>query len=121
MSSPGVLRQKVAKHNGRPVVPVPLAFSCSVERGQFCDEAWKAIADSLELSPRQVDVARCAMTGQEDSEIAKALNVSLHTVQTYMKRLHDSLGVCNRMELAIRLFAAYHAWRIDTPPPTGCP
>ena len=87
----------------------------------FCAEAWAGIADRLRLSERQLDIARCIMAGQEERQIARRLDVSFHTVQTHMKRLHEKLAVQSRVELVIRFFSAYRAWRSELSPPGGCP
>lgn len=87
----------------------------------FCVKAWAAIADRLGLSERQLDIARCIMAGQEERQIARGLDVSFHTVQTHMKRLHEKLAVQSRVELVIRFFTAYHAWRSELSPSGGCP
>ena len=106
------------KRAGPRAPPEP---SCSAEHGVFCREAWGAIAKNLGLSPRQVDVARCVVAGRGDKETAAGLALSWDTVQTHLKRLYQKLNIRSRVELATRVCAAYHAWRVESPPPTGCP
>ncbi len=77
MSIPGEQSQKSA---GARILEAP---SCCPPHGVFCDEAWAAIADKLNLSPRQVQVARCVVGGQADREIVRTLGISWHTVQTH--------------------------------------
>ena len=56
----------------------------------FREEAWAGIADRLNLSQREVEIARCVIAGQRDKQIAHALDVSCNTIQTHMKRLYRS-------------------------------
>ncbi len=93
---------------------------CCAALGLFCEEAWAGIADKLDLSPRQMQVARCVVEGQGDREIVLALGVSWHTVQTHMERLHEKLGIQSRVGLATQVTAAYRAWRTESNPPAGC-
>jgi DNA-binding NarL/FixJ family response regulator len=95
--------------------------SCSVERGEFCDQAWKKVADKLRLSSRQIEVCRGVVKGYGDKQIATALGVSPRTIQTHMARLHAKLGIECRSELAVRVFAAYHAWRTEVGGLASCP
>ena len=62
-----------------------------------------------------------AIAGHGDRQIARRLDLSLHTVQTHIKRLHEKLTIQSRVELSTHIFAAYRAWRIDSHPPAGCP
>ncbi len=86
---------------------VAAAFPSSDGHGLFCEEAWAAIADKLELSPRQMEVARCVLTDQSDEEIARALGLSRGTVHTHVERLHEKLDVHSRVQVVTRVVAAY--------------
>jgi DNA-binding NarL/FixJ family response regulator len=121
MSLPSEQSGELQGHDERPETPARRAPSCSVGHGHFCDAAWKGIADKLGLSPRQVAVCRGVLIGHGDKQIARKLGVSLRTVQTHVLRLHEKLEIQNRVELATRVFAAYHAWRTESHPPAGCP
>jgi DNA-binding CsgD family transcriptional regulator len=100
---------------------VPPDAPCSDGHRLFCEEAWVGIADKLELSERQAEIVRCVLAGQRDGQIAQGLNVSSHTIQTHVQRLHEKLKIRSRVELAARVFAAYRAWRAESLPPAGCP
>ena len=105
-----------------PRVPrVPRVPPCGDGHRLFCEEAWVGIADKLELSQRQAEIARCVLAGQGNRQIARRLDVSSRTIQTHMKRLHEKLEIQGRIELATRVFTAYCAWRTDSAPPTDCP
>jgi len=106
------------RHSGEPV---PGDGECCPEHGVFCDEAWAAIAKRLGLPSRQGQVARGLVAGQSDDEIARSLGLSWETVQTHMKRLHARLNIQNRVELVNLAWAAYYAWRRESPPPKVCP
>ena len=55
---------------------------------------------ALELSPRELAVARMVSEGLTDKEIAQHLGVELSTVRTYLKRTFMKLGVHRRGGLA---------------------
>lgn len=99
-------------------VPAPKFPPCG--DGFFCDEAWAGITDKLGLSPRQVEIVRCVLAGQEDRLIAVRLDVSPRTVHAHVRCLHEKLGVQNRMELVTQLLTAYRAWRTEAGPPADC-
>jgi DNA-binding CsgD family transcriptional regulator len=77
----------------------------------FCESEWSGIAKRLDLSHRQLDIARCILQGQGDRQIAQTIGVSINTVQTHMKRLHEKLDIQSRVELVTRVFAAYNLER----------
>lgn len=52
-----------------------------------------------DLSPRQRDVLVCLMNGDSESQTAKKLRISQHTVHDYVKMLHARFGVHSRGEL----------------------
>ena len=53
-----------------------------------------------QLSPRESQVLDLSMRGQQQGEIALALNVSLNTVKTHRRRIYEKLGVGSIMEAA---------------------
>ena len=50
------------------------------------------------LSPREQDVLRLIAAGQASKEIARALAVSVTTVERHITHLYDKLGVRGRAE-----------------------
>ena len=52
------------------------------------------------LTPRERDVAIRVRAGLRNSEVAKELHLSIHTVKQYLKSIYRKLGVKNRTELA---------------------
>jgi DNA-binding CsgD family transcriptional regulator len=58
-----------------------------------------------ELSPQELQVARIAGRGQNNSEVAAALFVSRKTVEAHLTRVYRKLGIRSRTELARILLA----------------
>jgi DNA-binding CsgD family transcriptional regulator len=121
MSTPGEQSREWGGRRRPPGAHVPKGCPCSNGHALFCEKAWASIADKLGLSPRQMQVARYLLADQSDGEIAQALGLSRGTVHTHVDRLHEKLHVHSRVQLATQVFATYLAWRIESPPPTGCP
>jgi DNA-binding NarL/FixJ family response regulator len=57
------------------------------------------------LTPREREVADCVKEGLSNNEIAERLGLSIQTVKNYLFNVFDKLGVSNRAELIIYLFA----------------
>lgn len=55
---------------------------------------------SCSLTTRQREVGDYAAGGATVNEIARHLDISLHTVRSHLKAVYKQLGVCNRVELA---------------------
>ena len=55
------------------------------------------------LTPGQARVARLALEGLRDEQIASALGLSRHTVSNQLRRAYARLGVNSRIELAAAL------------------
>lgn len=53
----------------------------------------------VHLSPRMRQILERLLAGDSEKQIASKLNVSVHTVHTYVKRLHKALNVSSRGEL----------------------
>lgn len=68
---------------------------------------WDAVVDNLRLSPREGQIISSAMDGASETEIARILEISHHTVHTHLERLHRKLHVTSRPQLIARIFAAY--------------
>jgi DNA-binding CsgD family transcriptional regulator len=57
-------------------------------------------ARSIErLSARELDVFRLIAAGRETREIAKALGITVHTVDTHKERIKSKLGLRTATEL----------------------
>ena len=61
---------------------------------------------ALTLSPREAEVARMVAHGLTNRAIATALDISLWTVSTHLRRIFAKLGVNNRAEMVALTYAA---------------
>jgi DNA-binding CsgD family transcriptional regulator len=69
----------------------------------------RRVADSKDLqslSPRESEVARLLAEGMSRPQIAKALRLSVHTVETQSKQVYRKLGVRSRAQLARAIMEA---------------
>lgn len=75
--------------------------------------AWKAVARSLRLSPRELQIARHIFADHTEAATALALGISAHTVRTHAERLYRKLCVQSRVELVIRIVGEFLALTAD--------
>jgi len=68
------------------------------------------------LSRRELDVARLAVGGARNSDIAESLFISAKTVEQHLSRIFAKLGVRNRTELGARYATAMSVMPQSTPP-----
>jgi len=57
----------------------------------------------LHLSPREQEIVRLIAQGLPNKTIAAVLDISQHTVATYIKRLFSKLDVCSRAQMIARV------------------
>ena len=57
------------------------------------------------LSPREIEVMKLVVRGQKSADIAKKMDVSTHTVNTYLKRAFEKLDVTDRVSAAMQFLA----------------
>lgn len=57
---------------------------------------------SANLSPREREIVRMIIKGLPNKYIAHVLDISPHTVATYMKRIFAKLGVNSRVEIVTK-------------------
>jgi DNA-binding CsgD family transcriptional regulator len=81
----------------------------------WSDGQWRAVADRLNLSDRELEIVRGVLDDRKQSSIAAQLGISSHTVHTYLVRLYLKLRVSSRMELAMRVIGQFQT----EPPPTA--
>jgi DNA-binding CsgD family transcriptional regulator len=62
-----------------------------------------AFATRYRLSPRELQVARCAAAGTSTQEISRHLGISARTVETHLRHVYAKLKVRNRARLAYLL------------------
>lgn len=70
-------------------------------------QAWRAIAGSLGLSGRQVQIVRAVFDDATEFAIAQDFAISPHTVHTHLDRIHQKLGVHDRVELVLLVLAEF--------------
>jgi DNA-binding NarL/FixJ family response regulator len=66
----------------------------------YSEQATGMLADRPSLTPRQREVLQLVAEGLPNKRICQLLNVSEHTVKSYMKLLFSELNVHNRTECA---------------------
>ena len=71
--------------------------------GIFDEATWRSVAVLLGLSTRELQVVRGVFNDGTEYAIASDLNISPHTVHTYVERLHQKLGVVDRVQLVLRV------------------
>ena len=60
------------------------------------------IKDPYQLSPREKEVLHLIAAGKQRKEIARELNISVHTTSDYIKVIYRKLNVSSRSEAAIK-------------------
>ncbi|HWN23000.1 MAG TPA: LuxR C-terminal-related transcriptional regulator [Gaiellaceae bacterium] len=66
------------------------------------DEPPRPLSNSVELTPRQLDVLRYIAGGHSTEHIATALGISTETVRNHVRHLMGRLNVHTRLEAVIR-------------------
>lgn len=66
---------------------------------------WDKVLLQLDLTPRQMDIARHLLPGLGDKEIAKALGVSPYTIYAHLRHVYAKHRLQGRVELVSRIFA----------------
>jgi DNA-binding NarL/FixJ family response regulator len=96
------------KTNGRvmenPVNPKPAG-----QPGQsiLTYDGWKAIAKSLRISDRELQIVQGIFDDRKEYAIAHELKISVHTVHTHLERLYRKLGVSSRLGLVLCIVSEY--------------
>jgi DNA-binding NarL/FixJ family response regulator len=71
----------------------------------FSVEEWSDLKRELSLSRRQADVVEQLLMGRTDKQIAYNLQMSISSVRTHLSKVFVRLGVADRCELIVYLFA----------------
>ena len=69
--------------------------------------AWREIARSLKLSPREIQIVRATFDDRKESAIAAELDIAPRTVHTHIERLHHKLKVADRLQLVLRIMVEF--------------
>ena len=73
----------------------------------FSKKEWDELACDLKLSPRALQLVRGIFDDKTEEGIAYDLNISAHTVHSYLIRIYQRFGVCSREELLVCIFGRY--------------
>ncbi len=73
----------------------------------FSSNEWDELACDLKLSPRALQLVRGIFDDKTEEGIAFDLNISAHTVHSYLIRIYQRLGVCSREELLVYIFGRH--------------
>jgi DNA-binding CsgD family transcriptional regulator len=88
----------------RPSCPrAALRQGSSSDSGIFCEDAWHELGAALGISRRELQVVRLIFDDEKECSIAADLGISVHTVHTYIERLHRKLDVRDRVQLVLRI------------------
>ena len=78
-------------------------------RSVLTEAEWRSIAVSLGLAVREFQIVKSIFDGEKEAMIAESLDLSPHTVHTYIERLYRKLRVGSRCELLVRVFGEHLA------------
>jgi ATP/maltotriose-dependent transcriptional regulator MalT len=62
------------------------------------ESASSALPNTPLLSPREAEVLQLMTKGFSYSEIARLMDVRLHTIHTFVRRMYSKLDVSNKVE-----------------------
>ena len=102
-----VLSARNARFDVAPAALLKLQLICFALHSRY--DALTPADPHRQLSRRELDVMKLAAIGKTNAEIARELGVSVHTVNTLIRRSYVKLGATNRVEASIKL--AYIARR----------
>jgi DNA-binding NarL/FixJ family response regulator len=86
---------------GSRLSPGEQLFTAAFGPGQL-----EALARTLNLSPRELEITRLILCSEKQSAIADRLGISADTVHTHVQRLYQKVDAWDHLSLALRLFAA---------------
>jgi DNA-binding NarL/FixJ family response regulator len=69
-------------------------------RWQQTKPAYAETSDMAQLTPREIATVKLIASGKSNDQIARELNVSLHTVKTHVYNLFRKLNISNRVQAA---------------------
>lgn len=70
-------------------------------------DAWKVIARSCALSPREVQIIRGIFDNHTEDGIAGLLGISRHTIHTYLTRIFRKLDATTRTQVVLRIMQRF--------------
>jgi DNA-binding NarL/FixJ family response regulator len=73
-------------------------------------DKWRQLVETLQLPPQQIRIVELILRNQCDKQVAAAMGIKVPTLRTYIKRIYERIGVGDRFELALKLFALSHGY-----------
>lgn len=74
-------------------------------RNLFRPAEWERLQQVLQLSPRELEILQAVFDDLSEPAIATHLDLSVHTVHTYLKRLFQKLDANSRVEVVCTVVA----------------
>ena len=96
------VRSGVCRNPKRGVSAADIAHT-DTDAALFTDARWQQLAESLRLSPRQCQIARCICNGHTYKDIAAHAGISINTVRMHMRALFERLGAHDRLSAVLRI------------------
>ena len=72
---------------------------------KLLDVMYRDEAEGRSLSSRELEIINLIARGQSNQVVAAELNVSINTINTYMKRIFEKLDVSDRVSAVMRAYA----------------
>jgi len=88
--------------------------------GVFTEAEWKKLVIQLELSSQQAQITHHLLEGLGDKQIATAMDISEHTVRTYLSRMFIKLDAQDRNELLVGVFRQFREGCVPSECPRQC-
>lgn len=113
--------QLQAAHEGFTALGArPFVERCVMElRGSGLAPTKRTNIDRSRLTPQELAVARLAVTGMSNRDIASEMAISARTVQFHVGNVYSKLGVHSRLQLANRLAATQATQATPVSSPEG--
>lgn len=82
------------------VAQISLLSQCAAHRALELTRGFDALSGHLSLTRREKEVLKWVAEGKTDWEIARILDISIHTVDKYMRQLREKTRIVSRAQLA---------------------
>ena len=76
-------------------------------QAEIAPAIWERISSHFTLSPRELEVAQLLFGALKETAIARRLKMSLGTLKKTAQHLYQKMGVHNRHEFGLSVFALY--------------
>lgn len=82
-----------------------IQWACQLIHLRYCELLQRVLPDPPSLSGQEKSTLKLVAQGYTNTQISNALNISIRTAETYLKRCFDKLDVHDRMTAAFRALA----------------